>query len=83
MAWEQAALPLLLRREKVDLLYAAYNTAVILSPVPVVLLAHNPDPYACVPISRSMYARARNVILRRLGRLSAQTAHTVVFVSDT
>ncbi len=83
MAWEQTILPILLRRKRVDVLFAAYNTAVLFSPAPVVLLSHNLDPYVCLPISRGTYARARNIILRCLGRLSVRVARAVVFVSDT
>lgn len=83
MAWEQMILPVLLWKWKIDLLYAAYDTAVLLSPVPVVLLSHNPNPYSQLCLPWSHYARARDAILRVLGRLSARVARTVVFVSHT
>lgn len=83
MAWEQTILPVLLWRWKIDLLYAAYDTAVLLSPAPVVLLSHNPNPYTQLSLPWSHYARARDAILRVLGRLSARVARTVVFVSHT
>jgi glycosyltransferase involved in cell wall biosynthesis len=83
MAWEQTILPLLLARWHIDILYAAFDTAVLLSPVPVVLLSHNCDPFEPTPLSRSVYGRARNVILRFLGILSARKARTVVFVSNS
>ena len=83
MAWEQTILPLLLARWHIDILYAAFDTAVLLSPVPVVLLSHNCDPFAPARLSRSVYGHARNVILRFLSILSARKARTVVFVSNS
>jgi glycosyltransferase involved in cell wall biosynthesis len=83
MAWEQTAIPLHLRRMPVDVLFAAYNTAPLLAPAPVVLLAHNADPYAGLDLPVSRYARMRNVILRGLGRASARVARRVVFVSHS
>lgn len=76
-------LPFLLRRWRIDLLFAAYNTSVILSPAPVVLLTHNFNPYSSLRIPWSFYGRARHMALRLLGRLSAMVAHTVVFVSHS
>jgi glycosyltransferase involved in cell wall biosynthesis len=83
MIWEQTILPVLLWRWNVDVLYAAFDTAVLLSPVPVVLLSHNCDPFVSTRLSRSVYGRARNLILRFLGILSARKARTVVFVSNS
>ena len=83
MLWEQTALPILLSRWKVDLLYAAFDTAVLLSPAPVVLLSHNCGPFLPGNLSGSAYGHARNVILRFLSILSARKARTVVFVSNS
>ncbi len=81
IAWEQMILPVLLRRWRIDLLFAAYNNAVLMSPAPVVLLTHNFNPYSRLPIPWSVYGRARHAVLRLLGQLSARMARTVVFVS--
>lgn len=81
--WEQTALPVLLRRWGADLLFAAFNTAVLLSPVPVVLVAQSVNPYSSLPLRWSPYLRVRFAGLRLLGRLSARVARRVVFVSET
>lgn len=81
--WEQTVLPVLLRRWGVDLLFAAFNTAPLLSPVPVVLVAHSVNPYSELPIRWSRYVRARLAALRWLGRRSARVARAVVYVSET
>jgi len=83
VAWEQAILPVLLRRWRADLLFAAFNTAVLLSPVPVVLVAHSVNAYSELPIRWPLYMSARHAGLRWLGRLSARVASAVVFVSET
>ena len=83
VAWEQVRLPTLLRRWGADLLFAAYNMAVLRSPIPFVLMAQNFNPYSRLPIAWSLYGRARHVVLRVLGRLSARTARSVVFVSHS
>lgn len=81
MGWEQVILPVLLRRRGIDLLFAAYNNAVLLSHTPEVLLVHNVNPYSRLAIPWSFYGRARNLALRGLGLLSSRVARTVVFVS--
>lgn len=81
--WEQAILPVLLYRWRVDVFYAAYNMAVLLSPAPVVLLAHNINPYSSLKIPWSWYGRIRNGAYRLLGWLSAKVASKVVYVSET
>ncbi len=81
MGWEQAILPVLLRRWDIDLLFAAYNNAVLLSHTPTVLLVHNISPYSRLSIAWSIYGRARHTALRALGLLSSRVARTVVFVS--
>ncbi len=83
MLWEQIVLPLILRRMKPDLLYAAFNTAVLLSRVPTVLASHNSTPFGNLRQPLSVYGRARNLILRLLGTASARVARKVVFVSRT
>lgn len=81
--WEQLALPVLLRRWRADLLLAAFNTAVLRSPVPIVLVVHSVNAYSTLPIKWSLYMSLRLAALRWLGGLSARVARAVVFVSET
>ncbi len=83
IAWEQAVLPALLRRWRPDLLFAAFNTAVLRSPVPVVLGAHSVNAYSRLPIRWPLYMTVRHAALRGLGFLSGRIAGAVVFVSET
>lgn len=80
--WEQTVLPVLLRRWQVDVLLAN-GSAVLLSPAPVVLVAHNIDPYVEQPPGLSKGERARLAALRGVLWCSARVAHAVVFVSRT
>jgi glycosyltransferase involved in cell wall biosynthesis len=81
--WEQLALPRLLRRWQADLLLAAFNMAVLRSPVPVVLVVHSVNPYSALTIEWSPYMSLRLAAIRWLGALSARVARTVVFASET
>jgi glycosyltransferase involved in cell wall biosynthesis len=81
--WEQLALPGLLRRWHADLLLAGFNTAVLRSPVPVVLVVHSVNAYSTLPIRWSPYMTLRLAALRWLGGRSARMARSVVFVSET
>lgn len=83
VVWEQTVLPVFLWRWRADLLFAAFNTAVLLSPVPVVLVAHSVTPYSKLPIRWPLYMVLHNAARLWLGRLSARIARAVVFVSET
>jgi glycosyltransferase involved in cell wall biosynthesis len=83
VAWEQVVLPVLLRRWRADVLFAAFNTAVLASPAPVVLVSHSVNAYSRLPIRWPLYMSVRHAALRALGRLSARVAGAVVFVSET
>ena len=81
--WEQAALPVIARRQRADVLFAAFNTAPLASAVPVVLVQHTVNPYSALPIRCPAGMRACHAGLRWLGRRSAAIATHVVFVSET
>ncbi len=83
IGWEQMVLPVLLREWRPDLLFAAFNTAVLLSPVPVVLAAHSVNAYSRLPIRWPFSMTVRHAALRLLGVLSGRVAGAVVFVSET
>jgi glycosyltransferase involved in cell wall biosynthesis len=82
-AWEQTFLPVLLRRWGADVLWSAFNTAVLLSPVPVVLVVQSVSAFSPLSIGWGPYMRLRLAALRAFGRLSAGRARTVAFVSET
>jgi glycosyltransferase involved in cell wall biosynthesis len=83
VGWEQLVLPFLLRRWRADLLFAAFNTGVLLAPVPIILVAHSVNAYSTLPIDWGPQMVARHAALRWLGRRSARVARAVVFVSET
>jgi glycosyltransferase involved in cell wall biosynthesis len=79
--WEQTALPLLLRSEKIDVLLAPADVAPLLAPCPVVLAVRNPNPY-WGPRGSNWKAKLRDRMLRLVTRLSAARASRVFFVSE-
>lgn len=79
--WEQTALPLLLRSEKIDVLLAPADVAPLLAPCPVVLAVRNPNPY-WGPRGSNWKAKLRDRLLRLVTRLSAGRAARVFFVSE-
>jgi glycosyltransferase involved in cell wall biosynthesis len=81
--WEQIVVPRILRRERADLLFAAFNTAPLFTAVPVVLVAHSVNAYSELPIPWPSAMVLRHAGLRWLGRRSASVARRVVFVSQT
>lgn len=83
IAWEQTVLPILVRRWRADLLFAAFNTAPLLSFAPVVLVQHSVNAYSELPIRWPLSIRARHACLRWLGRWSSRVASRVLFVSET
>jgi glycosyltransferase involved in cell wall biosynthesis len=83
VGWEQSVLPLLLHRWRADLLLAGFNTGVLLSPVPIVLVTHSVNAFSTLPIDWAPSTLARHAALRWLGRRSARAARAVVFVSET
>lgn len=83
IVWEQIALPRLAVRWQTDVLFAAFNTAPLLSRVPIVLAQHSINAYSDLPIRWPIAMRARHAGLRWLGRWSSHVAVRVVFVSET
>lgn len=81
--FEQSALPLILWRQRVDLLYAPADTSPLLAPCKVVMAARNPNLYADLPVNWSLGYRMRFALLRAVNRLSARKAAKVVSVSDS
>jgi glycosyltransferase involved in cell wall biosynthesis len=75
LVWEQAVLPLQLRRWRADALLAPMELAPLLSPCPVLLAVHNPSPH--------LGGGPGHWLRRRLSALSARVSRRVVFVSHS
>jgi glycosyltransferase involved in cell wall biosynthesis len=83
LVYEQFGLPLLLRRLRIDVLYAPAEIAPLLAACPVVLGIQNPNPYYRRVVPRPIRERVRFLALRQLARISAWKSKRVVFVSRT
>jgi glycosyltransferase involved in cell wall biosynthesis len=73
LLWEQAVLPIHLRRWQADVLFAPNEFAPLLCPCPTLLAVHNPNPH----LQNTLQTRVQ----RSLSALSARVAARVVFVS--
>ena len=85
-AWEQAALPLLARRESPDLLHGLVNVVPLLAPCPTVVTVHDlaflrlPE---LVPARRRRYfAAILRTSVRRAARVIAVSEHTKADIVD-
>jgi len=83
LLYEQSALPILLKRLNIDVVYAPAEIAPLLSTCSVVLGIQNPNVYYRFKIMRSLAEKTRFWILRQLGKLSSRKASRIIFVSNT
>jgi len=79
--WEQTVLPLLLRREGVNVLYAPGNQGPVLFPFPFVVFVQNVDPLVLESYGTTASFRIKRRLLRMMMRASVKQAKKVVAVS--
>ena len=80
--WEQVVLPWILRREKVDVLYAPGNQGPCFSSIPFVVLVQNVDPLIRSGKRLPVVFRMKRWALRTMTRLSIQKANKVIAISN-
>ena len=81
--WEQLELPKILRQERFDALYLPGGFAIFKSPIPQLIVDHNPHHHAKVKevgINR-LWLRGR--VERFFAKLSARRAERVVYLSKS
>ena len=83
LLYEQLALPLLLKRLNIDIVYAPAEIAPLLAPCPVVLGIQNPNVYYKTKIKRPLKEKVKFWVLRQLAKLSSRKASRMIFVSNT
>jgi len=83
LLYEQFALPILLKRLNIDVVYAPAEIAPLLAPCAVVLGIQNSNAYYKVPIKRSAAEKLKFWVLRQLAKLSSRKASRIIFVSNT
>ena len=79
--FEQTSLVPILRRERIDVLYATAELATLAAPCPVVLCLRNLNAYSLRWQLGWNYWK-RSMVLRELARLSAWRAERVIFISE-
>jgi glycosyltransferase involved in cell wall biosynthesis len=82
MAWEQVALPGMLRRLGADVVYTANNVGLLWCDTPVVIAVRNLEPFFHTAYEDGGKARARNRTLLWLTKKSVERAARVVAVSE-
>lgn len=79
--YEQLLIPSLVWREGIDVLYSPVDIAPLLSPCPVVLMIHNPNPYFINDFhTNSQKLKFR--LQRALTKISVKKSDRVIFVSE-
>lgn len=83
IVWELCALPLIIRREKIDLLFEPGNLGLIFSTVKRVMLIHNVAPFDRAYIKmETIRQKIRLTILSALTIISARRASGVIFLTE-
>ena len=80
--WEQTKMPLILLREKIDVMFTPTATGKLLfSRLPTVITVGNPKPFSNLNL-RNLQYWTRNWMLREFTRYAAYRAAGVIFVSN-
>ena len=80
--WEQLALPWILRAQRVDTVYTAHNMAILLSPVPSIILLQNVEPFFAGQFPNPLHLRARLWLLRVMTEISLRRSHRIIAISE-
>lgn len=81
LLWEQAALPIALKRWRADVLFAPFDVAPVLLPCPMVLAIRNPMPTLILQggAEASWAMRAKSALHQTMSRMACRTAEAVFF----
>ena len=82
LLWEQGALPAILRRDGVDLVFTANNTDLFFAPRPRVIAIRYTEPFVYREFYNSFSKRVRCIALKWLSLASLRSCNEVVFVSE-
>jgi len=80
--WEQLVMPWILRERQADMVYTTQNLAVLLSPVPSIIIVQNVEPFFLGEFPNPLPLRARLWLLRLLTALSLRRSHAIIAISD-
>jgi glycosyltransferase involved in cell wall biosynthesis len=80
--WEQLVFPWILRAQRADVVYTTHNMAILLSPIPSVIVLQNVEPLFAGQFPNALHLRLRLWLLRMMTKLSLCRSHRIIAISD-
>jgi glycosyltransferase involved in cell wall biosynthesis len=80
--WEQWVLPWILHAQRVDAVYTTHNMAILLSPVPSIILVQNVEPFFAGQFPNALHLRARLWLLRMMTEISLRRSSRIIAISE-
>jgi glycosyltransferase involved in cell wall biosynthesis len=80
--WEQLVLLWILRSNRVDVVYTTHNLAILLSPIPSIILVQNVEPFFAGKFPNAFWLRPRLWLLRLLTGLSLRQSRKIIAISE-
>lgn len=80
--WEQLILPWILRANRVDVVYTTHNLAILLSPIPSIIIVQNVEPFFAGKFPNAFWLRPRLWLLRLLTGLSLRRSRRIIAISE-
>jgi glycosyltransferase involved in cell wall biosynthesis len=82
VAWEQLIFPWILRRQKADAVYTTQNMAILLSPVPSIIIVQNVEPFFAGQFPNPFGKRVRLWLIRMMTQLSLRRSRGIIAISE-
>ena len=79
--WEQLVLPWILRARGVDAVYTTHNMAILLSPLPSIIIMQNVEPFFR-EFPNPLHLRVRLWLLRIMTEFSLRRSPRIIAISD-
>jgi glycosyltransferase involved in cell wall biosynthesis len=80
--WEQLVLPWILRAHRVDAVYTTHSMAILLSPLPSIIIMQNVEPFFAGQFPNPPHLRARLWLLRMMMEFSLHRSPKIIAISD-
>jgi glycosyltransferase involved in cell wall biosynthesis len=80
--WEQLILPWILWSNRVDVVYTTHNLAILLSPIPSIIIVQNVEPFFAGKFPNAFWLRPRLWLLRLLTGLSLRRSRKIIAISE-
>lgn len=81
VAWEQAVLPCIFRRKRMDVLYSTGNVTTLAANIPRVVVMTTANPFSSLPMDWSLTRKVKLRVLRIASHISAHRAERTIFIS--